>query len=186
MLFSNIIMYFIILSTAATLHKAGQTDIETAAQAAEALRPLAGDAAGILFALGVIGVGFLAVPIMTTGAAYDLCQVMGWKSSLHARPKQARHFYVATAPLRRSRSALNFLGFNPMKALVWSGIVQGFSTPPLMLLILLMTNNRAIMGERVNSRRTNVLGWITVAAIFSASIGPRGDLVHLMARCWRS
>jgi Mn2+/Fe2+ NRAMP family transporter len=89
MLFSNIIMYAIILSTGPTLHKSGQTNIDTAAQAAEALRPLAGDAAAALFALGVIGVGFLAVPIMTTGAAYDLCQVMGWKSSLHARPKQA-------------------------------------------------------------------------------------------------
>ena len=171
MLFSNIIMYAIILSTGATLHKAGQTEIETAAQAAEALRPLAGDAAGILFAIGLIGVGFLAVPIMTSGAAYDLCQVMGWKSSLHARPKQATHFYVATAAFTAIAIALNFLGFNPMKALVWSGIVQGFSTPPLMLLILLMTNNRAIMGERVNSRLTNVLGWITVAAIFSASGG---------------
>ena len=119
----------------------------------------------------MIGVGFLAVPIMTTGAAYDLCQVMGWKSSLHARPKQARHFYVATAVFTAIAIGLNFLGFNPMKALVWSGIVQGFSTPPLMLLILLMTNNRALMGKRVNSRLTNVLGWITVAAIFSASLG---------------
>jgi NRAMP (natural resistance-associated macrophage protein)-like metal ion transporter len=171
MLFSNVIMYSIILSTASTLHKSGQTNIETAAQAAEALRPLAGDAAGVLFALGVIGVGFLAVPIMTTGAAYDLCQVRGWKSSLHARPKQARHFYVATTAFTVIAIGLNFLGFNPMKALVWSGIVQGFSTPPLMLLILLMTNNRALMGKRVNSRLTNVLGWTTVAAIFSASLG---------------
>jgi Mn2+/Fe2+ NRAMP family transporter len=118
MLFSNVIMYAIILSTGATLHKSGQTNIETAAQAAEALRPLAGDAAGALFALGVIGVGFLAVPIMTTGAAYDLCQVMGWKSSLHARPKQATLFYVATAGFTAIAIALNFLGFNPMKALV--------------------------------------------------------------------
>jgi NRAMP (natural resistance-associated macrophage protein)-like metal ion transporter len=171
MIFSNLIMYFIILSTAATLHKAGQTDIETAAQAAEALRPIAGDAAGILFAAGVIGVGFLAVPIMTTGAAYDLCQVMGWKSSLHARPKNAKAFYVCIAGFTAVAVGLNFLGFNPMKALVWSGIVQGFSTPPLLLLILLMTNNRAIMGNRVNSRGTNVLGWTTVVAIFSASLG---------------
>ena len=108
---------------------------------------------------------------MTTGAAYDLCQVMGWKASLHDRPKQATQFYVATAVFTAIAIGLNFLGFNPMKALVWSGIVQGFSTPPLMLLILLMTNSRALMGERVNSRLTNVLGWITVIAIFSASIG---------------
>lgn len=171
MTFSNLIMYFIILSTAATLHHSGQTDIETAAQAAEALRPIAGDAAGVLFALGIIGVGFLAVPIMTTGAAYDLCQVMGWKSSLHARPKEAKAFYLCIGGFSAAAVAMNFLGFNPMKALVWSGIVQGFSTPPLLLMILLMTNNRAIMGDRVNGRWTNVLGWITVAAIFSASFG---------------
>lgn len=171
MLFSNLIMYFIILSTGATLHKAGLHEIETAAQAAEALRPIAGDAAGILFALGVIGVGFLAVPIMTTGAAYDLCQVMGWKASLHARPRDAKLFYVFTALFSLVAVGLNFLGFNPIKALVWSGIVQGFSTPPLLLLILLMTNNRKIMGEHVNSRMTNVLGWVTVVAIFSASVG---------------
>src|SRR3954454_5712360 len=171
MFFSNVVMYFIILSTGATLHKAGQTNIETAAQAAEALRPVSGDAAGILFAVGIIAVGFLAVPIMTTGAAYDLCQVMGWKSSLHAKPKEATRFYLCIAGFTALAVGLNFLGLNPMKALVWSGIVQGFSTPPLLLLILLMTNNPAIMGDRVNGRRTNVLGWITVAAIFSASIG---------------
>jgi Mn2+/Fe2+ NRAMP family transporter len=108
---------------------------------------------------------------MTTGAAYDLCQVMGWKSSLHARPKDAKRFYVCIAGFTAVSVGLNFLGFNPMKALVWSGIVQGFSTPPLLLLILLMTNNRAIMGDRVNGRWTNVLGWITVTAIFAASIG---------------
>jgi len=171
MLFSNVIMYFIILSTAATLHKAGQADIETAAQAAEALRPIAGNAAGVLFAAGVIGVGFLAVPIMTAGAAYDLCQTMGWRSSLHARPREAGRFYICIGVFTLIAAALNFIGLNPIKALVWSGIVQGFSTPPLLLLILLMTNNRAIMGDQVNGFWTNMLGWITVAAIFAASIG---------------
>jgi Mn2+/Fe2+ NRAMP family transporter len=171
MAFSNLIMYFIILSTASTLYKAGQNEIETAAQAAEALRPLAGDAAGILFAVGVIGVGFLAVPIMTAGAAYDLCQVLGWKSSLHAKPREAKKFYICIAGFTLLAAGMNFLGFNPMKALVWSAIVQGFSTPPLLLLILLMTNNRKIMGERVNSRWTNILGGVTTAAIFAASFG---------------
>ena len=110
MLFSNLIMYFIILSTGTTLYRAGERDIETAAQAAEALRPLTGDAAGILFALGVIAVGFLAVPIMTTGAAYDLSQVMGWKASLHARPQQAKKFYLLVAAFTVIAVALNFLG----------------------------------------------------------------------------
>ena len=119
----------------------------------------------------MIGVGLPAVPIMTTGAAYDLCQAMGWKSSLHARPNGAKLFYACIVGFTVVAVGLNFFGFNPMKALVWSGIVQGFSTPPLLLLILLMTNNRAIMGERVNSRWIDVLGRITVTAIFSASIG---------------
>jgi NRAMP (natural resistance-associated macrophage protein)-like metal ion transporter len=171
MLFSNMIMYFIILSTGATLYKAGQTNIETAAQAAEALRPLAGNAAGILFALGIIAVGFLAVPIMTTGAAYDLCQVFGWKSSLHASPKDARKFYALIVGFTSVAVGMNFLGLNPMRALVYSGIVQGFSTPPLLLFILLMTNNRRIMGDKVNSTPLNILSWVTVAAIFSASAG---------------
>lgn len=171
MFFSNLVMYFIILSTASTLFKSGGTEINTAAEAAEALRPLAGDAAAVLFALGVIGVGFLAVPIMTTGAAYDLCQVVGWKHSLHAKPSEAKKFYAAIGVFTALAMAMNFLGFNPMKALVFSGVVQGFSTPPLLLLIMLMTNNRKIMGNRVNSFGLNVLGWITTAAIFAATVG---------------
>lgn len=171
MTFSNVIMYFIILSTGATLHQAGKTDIDTAAQAAEALRPLAGDAAGILFALGIIGVGFLAVPVMTAGAAYDLTQALGWKHSLHARFNEARKFYAAIIAFTAVAVSLNFLGFNPMKALVWSGIVQGFSTPPLLLLIMLITNNRRIMGDKVNTPMMNALGWVTTAAIFCASAG---------------
>jgi Mn2+/Fe2+ NRAMP family transporter len=171
MLFSNAIMYFIILSTASTLHKAGQTNIETAAQAADALRPLAGDAAALLFTAGIVAVGFLAVPIMTTGAAYDLAQVMGWKASLNAKPKEAKAFYAAITGFTAIALGLNFLGFNPMKALVWSGIVQGFSTPVLLLLIMLITNDRKIMGERTNSLPINILGWLTTAAMFSASIG---------------
>lgn len=171
MFFSNIIMYFIILSTGATLHKAGQTEIATAAQAAEALRPIAGDAAGVLFAIGVIAVGFLSVPIMITGAAYDLCQVVGWKSSLHAKPKEAKQFYALIVAFTGCAVAMNFLGFNPMKALVYSSIVQGFSTPPLLLLIMLMTSNRSIMGDKVNATPLNILGWATVVAIFAASAG---------------
>jgi Mn2+/Fe2+ NRAMP family transporter len=171
MFFSNVVMYFIILATAATLFKVGKTDINTAAEAAEALRPLAGDAAKWLFALGVVGVGFLAVPVMTTGAAYDLCQTVGWKHGLSKKPGEAKAFYAAIAGFTLVALAMNFLGINPMKALVWSGVIQGFSTPPLLLLILLMTNNRAIMGKWVNGRGINILGWITTVAIFGASIG---------------
>jgi Mn2+/Fe2+ NRAMP family transporter len=119
----------------------------------------------------VIAVGFLAVPIMTAGAAYDLAQALGWRHSLHAQPREAKRFYLAISAFTFIAIGLNFFGFNPMKALVWSGIVQGFSRPPLLLLIMLMTNNRSIMGEHVNSRWLNILGWTTTVAIFSASLG---------------
>jgi Mn2+/Fe2+ NRAMP family transporter len=171
MAFSNVMMYFIILATASTLFPAGHTDINTAAEAAQALQPLAGKAAGLLFALGVVGVGFLAVPVMISGAAYDVCQTFGWHHSLHARPRDAKAFYAVIVVVTLVAVGLNFLGINPMKALVWSGIVQGFSTPLLLLLIMRMTNNRTMMGEQVNSRALNVLGWITTGAIFAATVG---------------
>ncbi len=171
MIFSTLVMYFIILSTAVTLHKAGQTDIHSAADAARALQPVAGRFAGLLFLLGVIGVGFLAVPVMTTGAAYDLSQTFGWRHSLHAKPTGARPFYAAITGFTAVAVGMNFIGLNPMRALVWAGVVQGFSTPPLLLMILLMTNSRRIMGDKVNGRGINVLAGITVAVIFAASIG---------------
>jgi NRAMP (natural resistance-associated macrophage protein)-like metal ion transporter len=171
MVFSNVVMYFIVLSTAATLFTAGKTEVQTAADAAKALEPLAGRAAGLLFTLGVIGVGFLSIPVMTTGAAYDLSQSVGWHNSLGAKPREAGKFYGAIGIVTAVAIGVNFLGLNPMRVLVWSGIVQGFSTPPLMFLILRMTNNRRIMGSRVNGRAINALGWVTTAAIFAASAG---------------
>jgi len=169
MLFSNIILYFIILSTGATMHAAGQTDIESAAQAATALEPLAGAGAKVLFALGVVGVGFLAVPVMTTGLAYDLVQGLGEEGTLHDRVRDARFFYLVIVLVTLLAVGLNFLGFNPMRALVWSGIVQGFSVPPLLLIMMLMTNDRTMMGDRVNNPFTNLLGWITTGAAFAAT-----------------
>jgi Mn2+/Fe2+ NRAMP family transporter len=171
MLSSSLVMYSVVLATGSTLHGAGIHEVSTAAEAARALRPVAGRWAEALFALGIVGVGVLAVPIMTIGAAYDLCQVVGWRHGLALRPHEARRFYGAIAGFTALAVALNFLGINPMKALVFSGIVQGFSTPPLMLLIMLMTNDRSIMGARVNSAGMNVLGVITLVAIFAASIG---------------
>jgi NRAMP (natural resistance-associated macrophage protein)-like metal ion transporter len=169
MIFSNLILYFIILATGATLHPAGKVDIETAAEAAAALAPLAGEGAEILFALGLVGVGFLAVPVMTTGAAYDLAQGFGKTASLNARAREAPIFYVTIATVTLLAVLLNFLGLNPMKMLVWSGIVQGFSVPPLLFLMMLMTNDRRVVGARVNSRLTNTLGWITTAVASTAA-----------------
>jgi NRAMP (natural resistance-associated macrophage protein)-like metal ion transporter len=171
MFFSNIVMYFIILSTAATLFKAGQHNIDTAAEAARALRPLAGKGAELLFAAGVIGVGFLAVPVMTIGAAYDLCQSFGWSHGLHAEPGTARNFYWAIFLFTVAAMCLNFFGINPMKALVFAGVVQGFSTPFLMLLLMIITNSKSIMGRWRNTWYMNLLGWLTTAAMFAATIG---------------
>jgi NRAMP (natural resistance-associated macrophage protein)-like metal ion transporter len=171
MFFSNVIMFFIILSTAATLFKAGIKDITTAAQAAQALRPLAGNAAGLLFAMGVIGVGFLAVPVMTTGAAYDVSQAFGWKHGLHWKPEEAKRFYGLIAVFTTIGMGMNFFGVNPIKALVYAGIVQGFTTPFLTLMVMRITNKREIMGGWVNRRPMNVLGWLTTAAMFAATIG---------------
>jgi NRAMP (natural resistance-associated macrophage protein)-like metal ion transporter len=171
MFFSNIIMYFIILSTAVTLFVVGKNDINTAADAAQVLRPLAGKAAGFLFAMGVVGVGFLAVPVMTMGAAFDVAQSFGWKHGIHKRPADAKKFCAAIAVFTILAMGLNFFGVNPMKALVFAGIVQGFSTPFLMVIVMLITNSRKIMGQWVNTRRMNVLGWLTTAAMFAATIG---------------
>jgi NRAMP (natural resistance-associated macrophage protein)-like metal ion transporter len=170
MIFSNLIMYFILLSTASTLFKAGNRHIESAAQAAQALRPLAGNAAGALFAVGIVAVGFLAVPVMTAGAAYDLAQTAGWRHGLGLKPREAKKFYGAIVLITAAAAGFAFIGFNPMRVLVWAGIVQGFSTPPLMLLIMLMTNDRRVMGDRVNGRGINILGWLTTAATFAATI----------------
>jgi Mn2+/Fe2+ NRAMP family transporter len=169
MVFSNLVMFFIMLATAGTLFAAGHHDISTATEATESLRPLAGNFAGILFSLGLVGVGFLAVPVMTTGAAYDLCQSAGWRNGLNYKPREAKIFYAAVTLFTLAAMGLNLLGINPMRALVWAGMVQGFSTPPLMLLIMLMTNRRSIMGDKVNGRVINVLGWITTMMIFGAS-----------------
>jgi len=170
MIFSNIILYFILLATGATLHPAGQTGIESAADAAAALEPVAGEAAKLLFAAGIVGVGFLAVPVMTTGAAYDLVQGMGREGSLHDAPDENRLFYAIIAAVTLLAIMLNFLGFNPMKALVWSGIVQGFSVPPLLFLMMLLTNRPGVVGARTNGRWTNMLGWTTTGVTFLCAL----------------
>lgn len=171
MIFSNVILYCIILSTGASLHDAGVTNIETAAEAAKALEPLAGPGAEVLFVLGIVGVGCLAVPVMTIGAGYDLAQGLGRPSSLTAKPRQARFFYTTITLVTAAAVGLNFLGFNPMQALVWSGIVQGFSVPPLLLLIMLMTGSRKLMLGQQNSKLVSLLGWLTTGVTFAATLG---------------
>lgn len=176
--FSNIVLYFIVMSTGATLFASGKHDVDSAATAAMALEPIAGAGARWLFALGVVGVGFLAIPVMTTGAAYDLVQVLGRPGSLHQAPRQAPLFYGTILVVTVVAVVLNLLGFNPMRALVWSGIVQGFSVPPLLFLIMRMTGDRRMMGDRANGAVTRVLGWTTTAVTGLATL----SLVVLWAR----
>jgi Mn2+/Fe2+ NRAMP family transporter len=170
MFFSWVVMYSIITATAAALFVKGHHNIETAADAAQALAPLAGHAASLLFTLGIVGVGFLAIPVMTTGAAYDVCQTFDCANGLHLPFRDAKIFYLTIAGVMLAAAGMNFLHVNPMKALVFAGIVQGFSTPPLMLLIVLMTNRRRIMGNKTNTLLANIFGWGTTGIIFTASL----------------
>ena len=171
MFFSNVIMYFIILATGATLFQAGETHITSAAEAAEALRPLAGDAAAFLLAIGLIGSGFLAVPVLTGSSAYAVADTFGWKSSLNSKPRDARGFYAVIILGTAFGVLFNFLGFNPINALFWTAVLNGFLAPPLLVLVMLVANDRTVMGSRTNGRWLNVIGWATTAAMFAAAVG---------------
>jgi NRAMP (natural resistance-associated macrophage protein)-like metal ion transporter len=170
MLISNTVMYFIILSTAATLFKAGKTDIQGAAEAAQALRPLAGRAAEALLALGLIGTGFLAVPILTGSSAYAVAEAFGWRHGFDKRPKNAKGFYWLIAASTLVGMLINFAGINPMKALFITAVINGFLAPPLLVLIIKVSNNPQIMGKRVNGKLLNFAGWTTAAIMSAAAI----------------
>ena len=171
MFFSNVVMYFIILATAATLFKAGKTDIESATDAAQALRPLAGDASYILLALGLIGAGFLAVPILTGSASYAVAETFGWRHSLNDKPRRAKAFYTVIALSTLIGMLINFLKINLIHALFWTAVINGFLAPPLLVLIMLIANNKKVMGKRVNNKVTNIMGWLTTIVMFAAAIG---------------
>ena len=171
MLMANVIIYYIILCTASTLFRAGVHSVDTAAQAASALRPLAGNAAELLFAAGLLGVGFLAIPVLTTGIAYTVTQAMGWRHGLHWKFHEAKEFYAIIIASHVLAMLVNFIGVNPIKALLWAGIVEGLLAAPLMLLVMLITNNPSIMGRWVNSPAMNVVGWMTTVVTFAASVG---------------
>jgi NRAMP (natural resistance-associated macrophage protein)-like metal ion transporter len=171
MLVSNIVMYFIILSTGATLFKTGKTHIQSATDAAEALRPLAGRGAEMLLAIGLIGAGFLAVPILTGSSAYAVAETFGWEHGLDRRPRQAKAFYGLIAASTLLGMLINFTGINPVSALFWTAVINGFLAPPLLVLILMISNNAKIMGSRVNSKPLNALGWFTAVVMTAAAVG---------------
>jgi NRAMP (natural resistance-associated macrophage protein)-like metal ion transporter len=166
---SNLIMYFIILTTAATLHAHGVLKIETAKQAAEALRPLAGNAAYLLFTFGLIGTGILGVPVLAGSCAYALSEAAAWRGSLDKKPQGAKKFYAVLAAAMTIGLVIDYVGFDAVKMLFWSAVVNGILAPPLILLILLLTADHAVMGDRVSSRVERTLGWITLAIMTAAA-----------------
>lgn len=178
MLLSNLVMYFIILTTAATLFTSGKTDVQSATDAAEALRPLAGDAARFLLAVGLIGAGVLAVPVLTGSAAYAVSEAFGWKYGLDEKPYRAKQFYAVIVAATIIGMLINFLGINPITALFWTAVLNGFLAPPLLIVIMLIANNKKVMGKRVNGRGLNVLGWFTAVLMSVAAIALAITFVH--------
>jgi len=168
--FSHLVALFIVVATAATLHAHGVHDIESAAQAAEALRPIAGNLAFALFALGMIGTGLLAVPILAGSAAYALSETFGWVEGLDRRPREAKAFYGAIAAAVLAGVAMNFLAIDPMRALYWAAVVNGLLAPPLMAVTMLIARNRQAMGGMPISRRLAFGGWLSTAVMAAVAI----------------
>ncbi len=168
--FSNLVAFFIILTTAATLHVAGAADhIKTSADAAKALEPLAGHFAFLLFALGIVGTGLLAVPVLAGSAAYAVAETFRWRASLESKPRQAPKFYGVLVAATIIGIALNFLGMDPIRALYISAVINGVVAVPLMVMLMIMSANEAIVGQFSLSRYLRVAGWIATAVMFLAS-----------------
>ena len=170
MAFSSLVSLAIVFATAATLHSHGIVDVATSAQAAEALRPIAGEFAFALFALGIIGTGLLAVPVLAGSAAYAVSEVFGWAESLDARPNDARAFYATIAVATMLGAALNFIGLDPVRALYWAAVVNGVLAAPLMAVMMLIVRNPRVMGRLTVSRSTAIWGWAATAVMAAASL----------------
>lgn len=168
---SNAVAFFIILTTAATLHAGGQTEITSAEQAAKALEPLAGRLATWLFAAGIIGTGLLAVPVLAGSAAYGVGEAFRWKPSLEKKPHQAKAFYGVIAAATITGLALNFMHFDPIKALFWAAVVNGVVAVPLMVVIMLMGSNSRVMGRFVLPRVLKIFGWLATGVMLAAACG---------------
>jgi NRAMP (natural resistance-associated macrophage protein)-like metal ion transporter len=163
--FSNLVAFFIILTTAVTLYAHGITDIDTSAQAAAALRPLAGEFAFILFSAGIIGTGMLAVPVLAGSAAYAMAGAFAWKKGLEHKPQEAKRFYGIIAVSTLVGIALGFTSIDPIKALYWSAVINGVIAVPIMAVMMLMAANSAIMGRFVIGPRLKLLGWVTTTVM---------------------
>lgn len=169
--FSNLIALFIIITTAATLNAHGVTDIQTSSQAAEALRPIAGDFAFTAFSVGIIGTGLLALPVLAGSAAYALGETLHWRVGLAQRPGRARAFYATVAVATLIGVGLNFTSLDPIKALFWSAVINGVAAVPIMAMIMLMGSRRTVMGQFTLSRVLTVLGWLATVVMAAAAVG---------------
>jgi NRAMP (natural resistance-associated macrophage protein)-like metal ion transporter len=178
MVFCNVVFYFVILAAASTLHVSGQTNIQSATEAAQALRPLAGDLATVLFAIGLIGAGLLAVPVLSGTAAYAVAETFNWTSGLDEKPRHAKKFYGIIALSTLVGVSIDFLGINPIRALFWTAVINGVVAPPLLVIVMLIANNKRVMGKRTNGLAANIVGWLAAAVMFAAAIG--------MVLTWRS
>lgn len=170
MFISNLVMYFIILGSAATLHIAGTTNVQSADQAARALQPVAGNLASALFSLGIIGTGVLAIPVLAGSSAFALTEAFGWPRGLEEKPWQAKQFYAIIAVSTAIGVALNFFHINPMTALFYTAVINGVLAPPLLALLMLISGSRKIMGDQANGKLVNILGWLTVVVMTAAAV----------------
>ncbi len=168
--YSNLIALFIIIATAATLHAGGVTNINTTSQAAEALRPIAGEFTFALFAVGIIGTGLLAVPVLAGSAAYAVCEAFDWVEGLDRKLQDARAFYGVIALATLIGLALNFIGIDPIKALYWSAVLNGLLAAPLMAVMLLIASNRKIMGQLTLNWPMKLVGWLATLVMLAASV----------------
>ena len=162
MAFSNLVALAIMLTAAATLHAAGKTDVDSSQMAAEALRPIAGEFAFLIFALGILGTGFMAIPVLAGSAAYAIGEALRWPVGLARRPKQAAAFYATLVTATGIGIGMNFLPIDPIRALYWSAIINGVMAAPIVAVMMKLTNNPRVMGSFTLSPWFRIVGWITV------------------------
>jgi NRAMP (natural resistance-associated macrophage protein)-like metal ion transporter len=162
---SNVVAFFIIVTTAATLHAHGVTNVQTSEQAAEALRPIAGDFAFIVFALGILGTGLLAVPVLAGSSAYALAEAMQWRAGLSRSPQEAKRFYATIVAGTVIGIGINFVGVDPIKALFWTAVINGVVAVPLMAVMMIMTMQPRVMGRFTLPRPLWAVGWLSTAAM---------------------
>ena len=168
---SNAVALFIIVTTAATLHAHGVTDIQTSSQAAEALRPIAGRFAFLIFAIGIIGTGLLALPVLAASSAYAMGETFGWHVGLARQPHRAKAFYGCIAAATLIGVLLNFSPIDPIRALFWSAVINGVVAAPVMVLMMLLSSNKAVMGDFRLPASLRVVGWLATAVMAAAAIG---------------